>query len=128
MSIQNVECGYVNQTQQLRNVKQPVNNQNLNVDLSTPEDSIELSTKKEIKKKASIAKKVGVGLASRYLPGLGQVINGQGKKGAIQFISNTALKTAAIAFAFTCPHVSAVLSLGRIALNVGSIVDAVKNA
>ncbi len=128
MSIQNVECGYVNQTQQLRNVKQPVNNQNLNVDLSTPEDSIELSTKKEITKEASTAKKVGVGLASLVLPGLGQLINGQGKKGAIQFISNAALRTGTTALAVACPPVAAVLLLGSIALNVGSIVDAVKNA
>jgi TM2 domain-containing membrane protein YozV len=85
------------------------------VDMSDPVDTVELSTKNEAKKEASTGKKVGLGIASWILPGLGQCINGQAGKG----------------LAFFAGAVGATLLLGPVGtLGVGlwAAIDAAKNA
>ena len=92
----------------------------------TPEvDKVDISNKKEVdntnKPEASVAKKIGVGAASFVIPGLGQLINGQVKKGLIMFLGNAAIN----AITFT---VFPLMGLAGAALNVYAAVDAVKNA
>lgn len=91
------------------------------VDLSDPVDTVELSGKAAKKEGASTAKKVGVGIASFLLPGLGQFINGEPKKGFAYLGGSIGC---AILAGFTGP-IGAVAAL---AVGVSSIVDAVKNA
>ena len=108
------------------------------VDLSDPVDTVEFSDKKEIapeKKKASTAKKIGVGIASGFIPGLGQLINGDNKKGIIFLggsLAAAALPVAGGVLASVFPPASIALGvvggLANIGIAVGSIVDAVKNA
>ena len=74
------------------------------------------------KKEASTAKKVGVGIASACIPGLGQAINGEWGK-ALGFFAGS------LGSAFTlgaiCPPLGLAAGLG---IGIYSIVDAVKNA
>lgn len=107
-----------------------------------PNDSLELSTKKaETKEKSSLSKKIGVGLASIALPvGIGQVINGEPKKGLKFFAKQMACGVACgIGFALAATATTAALSTAGIAMfgiagigaainGVACIVDAVKNA
>ena len=81
-----------------------------------PEDST-----KEAPKKASGAKKFGVGLASAFLPGLGQAVNGQWGKG-LAFFFGTGVAGAAAMLAGPV-GLAAYAGVG-----IWSIVDAVKNA
>ncbi len=86
------------------------------VDLSDPVDKVEFTTEKEVsEKKASTGKKVGVGIANAFLPGLGQIINGQVGKG-LGFMAGTIALGALFG------------PTAALAIGVVSIVDAVKNA
>ena len=86
---------------------------------------------------ASNGKKWGVGLASAFCPGLGQAINGQWGKGIGFFLGYGALYTAGVLSGAigassdkAAKGIGAMLALctGALALGIGSIVDAVKNA
>ena len=89
-------------------------------------DTLNLSTAQVVpqevkpKNQATTAKKWGVGIASGLLPGLGQAINGQWGKAAGFFFGNLALN-----ILIKNPMVKILPSL---ALAIGCIVDAVKNA
>lgn len=87
-----------------------------NKDFELPKDPA-----KEAPKEASTAKKWGVGIASAFLPGLGQAINGQWGKGLGFFLGSGA--TAALTVAFPPAGLIAAAGVG-----IWSIVDAVKNA
>ena len=73
------------------------------------------------KKEASSGKKWGVGIASAFISGLGQAINGDWGKGIGFFAGNLGLSIAAYS-------VSPLFAIPALALNIWSIVDAVKNA
>ena len=104
-------------------VKKEAKVQETKVDLSDPVDKVDLSTKKEgVKKEASVGKKVGVGVASACISGLGQLINGEVGKGAGFFLGSIASSLILIP---TLGPVGALVPLG---INIASIVDAVKNA
>ena len=85
-------------------------------------DTVSLSTKNNVEKEepkaqpkeASSGKKWGVGIASAFISGLGQMINGEWGKG-VGFLAG------AIAGGILCWPVG-------VAVSVWSIVDAVKNA
>lgn len=72
-------------------------------------------TETETPKEASTAKKVGVGIASSLIPGLGQAINGQWGKAAGFFFGETAA-------------ISLLGAVGWLGIGIWSVVDAVKNA
>ncbi len=100
------------------------NQQNFKVDLSDPVDEISLSDKKEDasnEKKVSTGGKILRGVASGLVPGMGQFINGDVKKGALFIAGNAACYALA-------PLTGGLSLLGNLALNITSIVDAVKNA
>ena len=104
-------------------VKKEAKVQETKVDLSDPVDKVDLSTKKEgVKKEASVGKKVGVGVASACISGLGQLINGEVGKGAGFFLGSIASSLILIP---TLGPIGALVPLG---INIASIVDAVKNA
>ena len=93
----------------------------------TPEvDTLNLGTTQvapqEVKPKnqATTGKKWGVGIASGLIPGLGQAINGQWGKAAGFFFGNLALNL------FVKNPMAKMLP--ALALTIGCIVDAVKNA
>ncbi len=98
------------------------------VDLSTPQDTVEFSSKNPVKEKVSTAKKIGVGLASAIVPGIGQFCNGQGGKGVAHLLANFALRTGTGAFIALCPPLAIACGVGSLVLGIASIVDAVKNA
>lgn len=78
---------------------------------------------------ASTGKKWGVGIASAFVSGLGQAINGEWGKGAAFFLGS--LFPAMISsFAITTGKfgTSAIAGLTALGVNIYSIVDAVKNA
>ena len=77
---------------------------------------------------ASTGKKWGVGLASGFLPGLGQAINGQWGKGLGFFAGNIALQAMAILPMIRGKIPSPIAGIAAFGLGVWSIVDAVKNA
>ena len=113
----------VNGVQAADEVKSNAKVQETKVDLSDPVDKLELSNKKEgVKKEASVGKKVGVGVASACISGLGQLINGEVGKGAGFFLGSIASSLILIP---TLGPVGALVPLG---INIVSIVDAVKNA
>lgn len=95
------------------------------VDLSTPQDSVEITSKCP-KKKASAAKKFGVGVASFLIPGLGQFINGDTSKGVGHLLGNMALRIGAGAL-IAFPPAAIACGIGACVLNIASVVDAVKN-
>ena len=97
------------------------------VDLSNPQDSVEFTSKCP-KKKASTAKKIGVGLASAIVPGIGQFCNGQAGKGVAHLLSNFALRAGTSTFIALCPPLAIACGVGSLVLGIASIVDAVKNA
>lgn len=111
-------------------------NQSPKVDLNDPVDTLELSSKESGTVKSSKAKKIGTGLASALYPGLGQLINGEAKKGAKFFFGQFALDMAAglgaAALATAGSPVSLVIGgigiLAHAGIGIASIVDAVKNA
>lgn len=86
-------------------------------------DTVEIA-KEEAPKKSNTGKKWGVGIASAVIPGLGQLINGEIGKGIAMVAGNVAcwfmIRKAPKGVA------SSVGWVGGIALNVYSIVDAVK--
>ena len=86
---------------------------------------------------ATKGKKWGVGLASAFVPGLGQAINGQWGKGIGFFLGTGALYAAGMASGIIgmggknpAKGIGAMfaLSAGCLGLGIASIVDAVKNA
>ncbi len=107
------------------------------VDLSDPVDDVQFSTKEAApKKEASTAKKVGVGLSSVLISGLGQFINGDVKSG-IKHLAGTYGISALGAVvggtvAAVCPPlgiaIGAASGLTSFGIQIHSIVDAVKNA
>ena len=86
---------------------------------------------------ASTGKKIGVGIASWFIPGLGQAINGQWGKG-LGFLGGTVglgviAATTGVLGALknnlsTMVASSLGLSLGYLGLTIWSVIDAVKNA
>lgn len=84
-------------------------------------DSIELSSK-PVKPKASTAKRWGVGIASAFVTGLGQLINGEVGKAAAMFGSAIGLGI------LTATPIAPLAWVALIVLDIYSIVDAVKNA
>ena len=77
---------------------------------------------------ASTGKKWGVGLASFFVTGLGQAINGSWGKAAGFFFSSILL---ALISAFTVGRnklIAAISGTGAIGISIWSIIDAVKNA
>ncbi len=133
----------------IQSVSQPLNANTVNsvntannadnkpiVDLSAPEDKIELSSKQEVKKESSTAKKIGTGIASFICPGLGQLVNGQGGKAAKFFFGTvgvdilTGVGVGAI-YLLNPPvalGISAIGALAHIGVAFTSVYDAVKNA
>lgn len=98
-------------------------------------DEIEISKKDEItdnienpiedtSKKASTAKKWGVGLASFFTPGAGQFVNNEVNKGFAMLIPAIALF---ILSKLSKGGVTWILSLAGLGLAIFSTVDAVKN-
>lgn len=87
------------------------------------EAETEAPKNQEPKKEASTAKKVGVGLSSFLLTGLGQLINGDVKKG-LAFLGGSICITTILGMMGLGPLALAV-GLG---IKAGSIVDSVKNA
>lgn len=123
----------INQSQEVKTITKATNNQN---NFKTPElkkDEVNLST---TKKEVPTSKKIGVGLASALYPGLGQVCNGEVSKGAKFFFGgigiDVATTIAASALISANPGIAILTacagSLGHIALNVYSAIDAAKNA
>ena len=84
---------------------------------------------KKYEVEATTGKKWGVGIASTFLPGLGQAINGQWGKGIGYFLGVNALAFAAQFAGFKGKLVGALVAgVGALGLGITSIVDAVKNA
>ena len=113
-----------NQVSKMNATQKTVNNSRISFMANVAQDSFE---KKEAQlqnteKKASIAKKIGVGLASFLLTGAGQAINGDWGK-AVGMFAGATLGCGALIM--ICPPVGLVAGL---ALGIWSIVDAVKNA
>lgn len=78
---------------------------------------------------ATTGKKWGVGIASAFISGLGQAINGDWGKGAMYFLTNLGASFVAGALAHSGKIGAAVVvGLGALGINIASIVDAVKNA
>ena len=124
----------INQLQEVKTITKATN-QNAN-NFKTPElknDEVNLST---TKKEVPTSKKLGVGIASAICPGLGQVCNGELGKGAKFLLGgigiDVAATVAATALMSANPGLGLITAcagtLGHLALNVCSIVDAVKNA
>ena len=90
------------------------------------EDKVELPEKP---KKASNAKKWGVGIASGMISGLGQLINGEVGKGAGYFGASVGtFIIARVGMVQKIPALAVLGGLGNLAVGVSSIVDAVKHA
>lgn len=70
---------------------------------------------------ASTGKKIGVGVASAIIPGLGQAINGQWGKAAAFFATEIVLE-------IINPRKNLFAGLGLIGLKIGAAFDAVKSA
>ena len=89
------------------------------VDLNNPVDELKLSTKED-SKTPSTAKKIGIGMASVMLPGLGQFINGDTKKGIGFLAANFALIPLS-------GVLGPVAGVSAIAIQVASAIDAIRN-
>ncbi|MBR2430896.1 hypothetical protein IKB17_05495 [bacterium] len=76
-------------------------------------------------KPATSGRKWGVGIASGFIPGLGQAINGDWLKAGLFCAGNIALNIFAKSLTSTSKVIATVASL---ALNVGAVYDAVKCA
>lgn len=100
------------------------------VDLSDPIDTINLTAKSNeiAESKPSTAKKVGVGVASAFIPGLGQIINHDGKKAGVFFGTSLVGGLLTGAASTVSLPLAVVLSVGTLGVKVASIVDAVKSA
>lgn len=116
-----------NQKQYQTNLFNPKLNSPLNSD--TVSFTSDVDKNKQIDKKrvkvytceASTSKKWGVGIASFFIPGLGQAINGDWIKGAAFFTASIALSLAQMYMPTAC-------SAARLGTKIWSIIDAVKNA
>ena len=98
-------------------------------DLKDPVDKIELSTKAGAKEEASTGKKIGLGVASLLLPGLGQCINEDYKKGAVLFGAAVLSIPAAILAGSTLGIAGlAATGLARLAMHGYSAYDAAVSA
>ena len=87
-------------------------------------DAYELTYKAD----AGSGKKLGVGISSAILPGVGQAMNGQWGKGTAFLLSCVILEAVKIASSrknYTAPLIA---SLGLIGLRILAAVDAVKSA
>ena len=71
---------------------------------------------------------MGVGLASTFVPGLGQVINNDWGKGVTFFAGNIALQSLYLLALLRGGMPSPLAGLGGLGLGIWSIVDAVKNS
>lgn len=94
MAVENVNNYQVNPYQMQQGFQMPVNNQSSYgelIDLKEHPDCFEYVYKKP----ASTGKKFGVGVASAFLPGLGQAINGEWGKGLAYFGGTILASTAA---------------------------------
>ena len=89
------------------------------VNFSSNEKTVEEN--KNPKKEASIGKKLGVGIASGFMAGLGQAINGEWGKATGFFLGSMALS------ALACT-VSPFIAIPALGISAWSIVDAVNNA
>ena len=102
-----------------------------NLEKSPATDTVEFSNKnkpEEKIKKPSLGKRVAVGTASFFVPGLGQAINGQWGKAAAFFLASTLITLGTFAFA---PAALPALQLAAVKagiINLGSGIDAAKNA
>lgn len=78
---------------------------------------------------ASNGKKVGVGVGSFFIPGLGQAINGDWNKAALFFFANiAAIVASGIAITNRKAKIGLAAGLIELSIKVASTVDAVKNA
>ena len=108
----------------------PVNFQNVNFRANENQQTTKNSQDYQVltyQTEGSTGKKWGVGIASLFIPGLGQAINGQWGKGIGFFLGEVVTEILA-SFALAKPSIGitgAVLGLGN---RIWSIVDAVKNA
>lgn len=75
---------------------------------------------------ASTGKKIGVGIASWFVPGLGQFINNDTKKGLAMFGAWAIIRI--IINSTKTRNVLEILRLVNFGIGIYSIVDAVKNA
>lgn len=96
--------------------------------LNYPKDKVDLSKNKVVPLEAPLGKKIAVGAASFVLPGLGQILNGEAKKGHRDLILNFALRFGACGLAVICPPAAFAMAGAALAVNISSVVDAVKNA
>ena len=112
-----------NQVLKTNATRKATSNSGINFKANAPKDSFE---KKEAKtqdtEKASTAKKIGVGLASGLVTGAGQAINGDWGK-AVGMFAGASLGCGVLIM--ICPPVGIV---GALAVQIWSIIDAVKNA
>ncbi len=84
---------------------------------------------KKYEVEATSGKKWGVGIASAFVPGLGQAINGQWGKAFGFFLGTAALGVGAqVAMLKSKIGMAAAAGLGCLGLGIATIVDAVKNA
>ena len=91
-------------------------------------DTLELSTRAVAPAKPKTAKKFGVGIASFFAPGLGQLCNGQGLKALGHFAGIIGLTALATVTAPVSIPLSLAAGIGAFAVRICSVVDAVKNA
>lgn len=122
---------------QVPNATSSIKDNQPKVDHSDPVDTVTLSSTHATEQpKGSTAKKIGVGIASALYPGLGQLANGDVKKGAKFFFGQMASDIGFSALAIGLASVNPALGLafgiaGGLAhagIAIGSIVDAAKNA
>ena len=96
-------------------------------------DTVSFSGSEE---KVSGGNKFLSGAASLVIPGLGQLINGEGKKGLKHFLGQLGLETGAITLGCVATHLAETggsktgkiaAGVGAAALGIGAIVNAVKS-
>ena len=130
----------INQSAQVSNISpafQGKKVQEAKINLEQEADSVEFSTKASDKTKsqASQVKKIAIGASSMFVPGLGQLINGDGKSAAKHFFGSvgcTAGLYAGAVLAAANPVVgiglAAVGGIGAAAISLHSIINAYKEA
>ncbi len=121
MSIQPITSNYCNAAPVFKGTKAPVL-----VDVRRNGDVEERHYETE----ASTGKKWGVGIASSFVTGLGQAVNGDWGKAAGFFFSALGLGAISYAIVRAGKHGlgRGLAVIGGLGLNIASIVDAVKNA
>ncbi len=91
--------------------------------VATPQQRVDTFERSQpVKQEASTGKKVGVGVASFFLDGLGQAVNGQWGKAAGFFFGSSLVATTA--FLVGGPVAASLAMLG---MKIWGICDAVKN-